>query len=122
MGSFEAILLTIGIVIVDLVILKEYLRLEEELNRVKQITPLSETEMQSMAQEVVAPLSQPTESTVLFSEEAKRNVERENEALKAKNDVLLAAKTEFHVKQLDALAAKINEVLQGVKQVKGTNA
>ncbi len=122
MGSFEAILLTIGIVIVDLLILKEYLRLEEELNRVKQITPLSETEMQSMAQEVVAPLSQPTESAVVFSEEAKRNVERENEALKTKNEVLLAAKTEFHVKQLDALATKINEVLQGVKQVKGTNA
>ncbi len=122
MGSFEAILLTIGIVIVDLLILKEYLRLEEELNRVKQITPLSETEMQSMAQEVVAPLSQPTESAVVFSEEAKRSVERENEALKTKNDVLLAAKTEFHVKQLDALATKINEVLQGVKQVKGTNA
>ena len=121
MGSFEVVLLIIGIVIIDLLILKEYLRLEEELNRVKQITPLSETEMQSMAQEVVAPLSQNVEETTALAEEAKRNVERENEALKAKNNVLLAAKTEFHIKQLDTLGVKINEVLQGIKQVKQTN-
>ncbi len=118
MGLLETGLLTAAVVVIDILIFKEYLRLEEELSRVKQITPISETEMQSMAQEVVAPLPayKMSETTVFSSEsELKSDVEKQNDQLKEENQQLTDAKKEMHNEKLDAIGATIDNILKTIK-------
>ncbi len=122
MGTLEIVLLTAAVVVIDLIILKEYLRLEEELVRTKQLNEPSPAELGSMAQEIVAPLpEQLGEASIVFQEpeaKAKTDVERQNEALKAKEAVVEESKRQMHIKELDALGAKIDDILESIRSIK----
>jgi len=114
MGTLETVLLTGGIIVVDLLILNEYLKLEEQLRKLREGAP-QET-LATIAQEVVAPLPEtPQPAQVL---EGKSDTERENEQLKASNQALLESKKQLYTKQLDDIGEKIEIIATDVSSAK----
>lgn len=118
MGAIETVLLTGGIVVIDLIILNEYLKLEEQLRKIKEGAPASQEEaLATIAQEVVEPLPEAIPAPVL-SVELKSEAERENEKLKASNQALLESKKNIYTKQLDDIAEKIEIIATDVSSAK----
>lgn len=117
MGTFETVLLTGGIIVIDLLILNEYLKLEEELRKVKQG---SSAQLETIAQEVIEPLPQPelVVPAPVSVVEGKTDAERENEKLRASNQALLESKKSFYTKQLDDIGEKIEVIATDVSSAK----
>ncbi len=114
MGLFENALLTVVIIVIDLMLLNEYLRLEDELKRIREITP--QADFQEMAREVNEPLPEhsfePVELPLAprFTLEAEPEVKEVQEATKAKNGA--------YSKKLDELALKLNDVAARVSKTR----
>lgn len=136
MGTLETVLLTGAIVVIDVLVLSEYLKLEEELRKIKLLAGQATSNLDSIAQQVVEQLpttdtAQLTGSASLQSfnadavitesssiPAAKSETERENEKLKAENDVLMTSRSETHTEQLDEIGNKIDEIVENVKSAK----
>ena len=118
--SLETVLLTGGIIVVDVYILNEYLKLEEQLRRVKETT--SVPELTAIAQEVIEPLPEaiyaPGMNVSEITVVAKTDVERENEKLKADKDALLESKKQQYAQQLDDIGEKIDNISTSVDSAK----
>ena len=118
--SLETVLLTGGIIVVDVYILNEYLKLEEQLRRVKETTPVPE--LTAIAQEVIEPLPEaiyaPGMNVSEITVVAKTDVERENEKLKADKDALLESKKQQYAQQLDDIGEKIDNISTSVDSAK----
>ncbi|MBI4406711.1 hypothetical protein HY571_02250 [Candidatus Micrarchaeota archaeon] len=116
MGLFESIVLTIAIIVVDVLIIKEYLRLEDELNRLKNIKTVP-ADLQTMEQEVNEELPeaepQPTAEQIENLE-----VNREVQQLKAIREVEVDMKKQRHEAELDSISEKLDSVLENLKQTR----
>jgi len=135
-GTLETVLLTGAIVVIDVLVLSEYLKLEEELRKIKELAGQATTSnLDSIAQQVVEPLSnidtvqlatsaslQSFNADAIITESnsvpAKTDAERENEKLKAENQALTTSRSDTHNQQLDEIGDKIDEIVDGVKNAK----
>lgn len=119
MGSFETILLTIAIIAIDIIILKEYLRLEEELVRTKALKPPTEEALQTMAQEVVAQLPEESnegENAVVFRETETTTTTTSKQA--NQDQALTDYKKQTHTNSLDAIGLQIDKILKSLKNTR----
>ncbi len=120
MALFESVVLTIAIIVVDALIVKEYLRLEDELNRLKQLRA-APTDLQAMEREVNEELPelepQPTLEK-LENLEAKREIQQ----LKTTREVESGMKKQRHVSELDAISEKLDAILGDLKQTRSKAA
>ncbi|MFH1247496.1 MAG: hypothetical protein V1644_03890 [Candidatus Micrarchaeota archaeon] len=133
MGTLETVLLTGAIVVIDVLILNEYLKLEEELRKIKEFAGQTTANLVSIAEQVTEPL--PTENyqfvtsnsfdyksqaseAIITEATGKSDAERENEKLKAEKQVLVDSRTDANNEQLDEIENKIDEITGGVKSAK----
>ncbi len=136
MGTVETVLLTGAIVVIDVIVLSEYLKLEEELRKVKLLAGQATSNLDSIAQQVIeqlpntdtvrlatSPSLQSFNADAVITESSsvpvpKTDTERENEKLKAEKEALMASRNETHTAQLDEIGSKIDEITEGVKSAK----
>ncbi len=136
MGTLETVLLTGAIVVIDVLVLNEYLKLEEELRKIKEFAGQSTADLASIAQQVIEPLPntdaaqlsvpsslQSFNADAVITESSsvpapKSDTERENEKLKAEKEALMASRSEAHNEQLDEIGNKLDEIVDGVKNAK----
>jgi len=135
-GTLETVLLTGAIVVIDVLVLNEYLKLEEELRKIKEFAGQSTADLASIAQQVIEPLPntdaaqlsvpsslQSFNADAVITESSsvpapKSDTERENEKLKAEKEALMASRSEAHNEQLDEIGNKLDEIVDGVKNAK----
>ncbi len=115
MGVLETAIMTVVIIIIDVLILKEYLKLEEELEKIKKINldKQATPALQEMAKEVEEPMVEKQKTVEI---QLKSEAERENEKLKIEKELRKDTKKQMHVNDLDEIEDKIEAILQVVKQ------